>query len=84
MVVTCGPVPMMQKVVEIAMKKGFEKKNIYTVLEPYMKCGVGICGSCSLGDGSIACTDGHIVTADRFLEFVQQGKVKRTADGSWE
>jgi dihydroorotate dehydrogenase (NAD+) catalytic subunit len=83
-IVTCGPQKMMESVVDIARSHGFPYENILTVIEPYMKCGVGICGSCSLGDGTIACTDGHIVTADRFMAFVDARKVKRDACGGWE
>ncbi|MBW2971822.1 hypothetical protein KY359_02185 [Candidatus Woesearchaeota archaeon] len=82
--VVCGPLPMMLRTVEIARAKGFPDRDIHVVLEPYMKCGVGICGSCSQYDGSISCTDGHIVTADRFMSAVKHGKVKRTPDGGWE
>jgi dihydroorotate dehydrogenase electron transfer subunit len=83
-VVTCGPVDMMKEVVRIANEKGFNDKDIYVVLEPYMKCGVGICGACSLDDGSVSCTDGHIITADRFKMFVEKHRVKRDATGGWE
>jgi dihydroorotate dehydrogenase electron transfer subunit len=89
-VVTCGPIPMMRKVVETAIRKGFEQDHIFAIMEPYMKCGVGICGSCSQYDGSIACTDGHILTADRFMEsdrfrqVPEHRKLKRDATGAWE
>ncbi|MFH1064757.1 MAG: hypothetical protein V1729_06750 [Candidatus Woesearchaeota archaeon] len=83
-VVTCGPTPMMQKVVEIANRKGFPDDRIHVVMEPYMKCGVGICGSCSDADGNISCTDGHIMTGDVFKRYAVQGKLKRNACGGWE
>lgn len=83
-IVTCGPVPMMQKIVESANRKGFSDNDVYVILEPYMKCGVGICGCCSLPDGDVACTDGHIITADRFKRFISAGKIKRDAAGGWE
>ncbi|MBU2561468.1 MAG: hypothetical protein KKD17_04160 [Nanoarchaeota archaeon] len=83
-IVICGPLPMMTRAVEIARSKGFTDRDIHVVLEPYMKCGVGICGGCALIDGSIACTDGHIVTADRFMAAVKKGRVKRMPDGGWE
>jgi dihydroorotate dehydrogenase (NAD+) catalytic subunit len=82
--ITCGPNAMMEQVVKIAMREGFKPDRILAVLEPYMKCGVGICGCCALGDGHIACTDGHIVTADRFMRFVKDRKLKRDASGAWE
>jgi dihydroorotate dehydrogenase (NAD+) catalytic subunit len=83
-VVTCGPQKMMESVVDVARKAGFPYERIFVVMEPHMKCGVGICGSCSLGDGTISCTDGHVVTADRFKAFVDAHKVKRNACGGWD
>ncbi len=83
-VVTCGPLPMMERVVEIAMRKGFPAEDIFAVMEPYMKCGVGICGSCSQYDGSIACTDGHILDGKRFRQALEERKLKRDATGAWD
>jgi dihydroorotate dehydrogenase (NAD+) catalytic subunit len=83
-VVTCGPVRMMENVVESANRKGFADRDIYAIMEPYMKCGVGICGCCSFPDGSVSCTDGHIITADRLKRFIAAGRVKRDSTGGWE
>ncbi len=69
---------------DIAIKKGMSPENVYAIMEPYMKCGVGICGSCSDYRGNIACTDGHIMDANHFLEAIGSGKVKREATGAWE
>ena len=82
--VTCGPNPMMKSVIDVAVMKGLDPGRIFAVMEPYMKCGVGICGSCSDHKGNIACTDGHIVDANHFLEAWDLGKVKRGPDGAWE
>lgn len=47
----CGPEVMMREV-----KKRLSVKSQY-LLERYMKCGIGICGSCEIG-GLLVCRDG--------------------------
>jgi dihydroorotate dehydrogenase electron transfer subunit len=83
-IIACGPLPMLNEVVKVAEQKGFADSDVHLIMEPYMKCGVGICGCCSFEDGSVSCVDGHIITADRFREFYQKGKMKRNACGGWE
>lgn len=57
----CGP-PIMIKFTLAAFKElGFKDEQIYTTLERRMKCGVGICGRCNLGDKYI-CLDGPVFT----------------------
>lgn len=54
----CGPEKMMVKVIEIAKKR---IKNIQLSMERYMKCGVGLCGSCVLDDiGLRVCEEGPV------------------------
>jgi dihydroorotate dehydrogenase electron transfer subunit len=47
----CGPEPMMREV-----RKELSMKSQY-LLERYMKCGIGVCGSCEIG-GLLVCRDG--------------------------
>ena len=57
----CGP-PIMIKFTLAAFKElGFKDEQIYTTLERRMKCGIGICGRCNLGDKYI-CLDGPVFT----------------------
>lgn len=57
--VLCGP-PIMIKFTISALKSlGFADENIITTLERRMKCGIGICGRCNLGDKYI-CVDGPV------------------------
>ncbi len=57
--VLCGP-PIMIKFTLAALKElGFEDDNIITTLERRMKCGIGICGRCNLGDKYV-CLDGPV------------------------
>ena len=55
-VYTCGPEKMMYKTVQSANSKGI---FVQASLERMMKCGVGICGSCCVGE-DLACKDGTI------------------------
>lgn len=74
---TCGPELMMYKVVEMASKKGiFAQASI----ERMMKCGVGICGSCCMGE-DLVCKDGTVFGGDRLLSNREFGKKYRTKAG---
>ena len=58
-VVTCGP-PVMIKFVLFALKElGFSFDSVYTTLENRMKCGVGKCGRCNVGNQYV-CKDGPV------------------------
>ncbi len=57
--VLCGPPVMYRFVVERLLKLGFSKDHIYMSLERMMKCGVGKCGHCAIGD-KYCCTDGPV------------------------
>lgn len=57
---TCGPDLMMQNVQNV-LSKYKSKIKLYSSLEKYMKCGVGLCGSCSDGKGLRTCVDGPII-----------------------
>lgn len=52
----CGPEPMLKKTIEIC---GQLKVKCQLSLESLMKCGLGICGSCSRG-GKLVCKDGPV------------------------
>ena len=63
-VYTCGPELMMKGVVEIANKNSIP---VQASLERYMKCGIGICGSCCL-DSSLVCQDGTVFNGKQTLK----------------
>ncbi len=56
MVYTCGPERMMEKVFQATEEYGL---NIQASLERYVKCAVGLCGSCAIGPYRV-CADGPI------------------------
>ncbi len=56
-----GPAVMYPFVVAECQNKGIEDKNMYFSLERHMKCGVGKCGHCTIGDKYV-CLDGPVFT----------------------
>lgn len=73
----CGPELMLKKVADISLG---QKISCQLSLERYMKCGTGICGSCSLA-GLRVCKDGPVFYAKNLIgtEF---GKFTRDGSGS--
>lgn len=59
--VLCGPPIMIKYTLETLKKLGFAPENIVTTLEKRMKCGIGICGRCNIGDRYV-CVDGPVFT----------------------
>jgi NAD(P)H-flavin reductase len=57
----CGPPLMFRFVIKDLSAMGFEKEQIVSTLERYMKCGVGKCGHCCIGVAYV-CTDGPVFT----------------------
>jgi NAD(P)H-flavin reductase len=57
--VTCGPPIMIRFVLQGLEKLGFTPEQIITTLELKMKCGVGKCGRCNIGEKYV-CQDGPV------------------------
>ena len=76
-VYTCGPELMMKGVVEIANKNSIP---VQASLERYMKCGIGICGSCCL-DSSLVCQDGTVFNGKQLSKILDFGISYRDKDG---
>ncbi len=77
LVVACGPEIMMKKVVELALNNN---TNVQVSLERYMKCGVGICDSCTLG-GYQVCRDGPVFDGKLLIKLPEFGISKRDPCG---
>jgi NAD(P)H-flavin reductase len=58
-VVLCGPPIMIKFVLESLGELGFSLNSAYTTLENRMKCGVGKCGRCNVGNLYV-CKDGPV------------------------
>ena len=76
LIITCGPEIMMKRVLEIAEAKNIE---IQASLERKMKCGVGLCGSCCIGENNdvCVCKDGPIFTSEQLKKFPQFGSYSK-------
>jgi len=60
----CGPEMMMKGILDRLTAKGIEARGQFS-LQRYMKCAVGICGSCCMdNDGKRVCRDGPVFTGD--------------------
>ena len=62
---TCGPELMIHKVFEIAEKNGI---TLQASLERIMKCGIGLCGSCCIGEYQV-CKDGPVFSSEELREM---------------
>lgn len=59
--IVCGPPIMIKFTMPVLTKLGFEDENIITTLENRMKCGLGKCGRCNIGNVYV-CKDGPVFT----------------------
>ena len=68
----CGPPIMIKFTLPVLEKLGFSDEQVYTTLENRMKCGLGKCGRCNVGNVYV-CKDGPVFTAKQIkampLEF---------------
>jgi NAD(P)H-flavin reductase len=62
--ITCGPPVMIRFVLATARKLGFQPRDVITTLEMKMKCGVGTCGRCNIGNLYV-CKDGPVFTLEQ-------------------
>jgi dihydroorotate dehydrogenase electron transfer subunit len=78
-VLTCGPEMLMKKVVDICLRNNVPCQ---ASLERWMKCGIGLCGSCAIDPSGLrVCKDGPIFTAEK-LRGSEFGEYKRDASGA--
>ncbi len=73
----CGPEVMMFKLLPLLMKAGVKAEFS---LERSMKCGIGICDSCSI-DGFQLCTEGPVVSIEKLSGLNEFGKWKLDHSG---
>ncbi len=78
MIYTCGPEPMMQRMLLLASRF---KTPLQASLERLMRCAIGICGTCVIGKFRV-CRDGPVFTSEQLSEVKEDfGYFKRTFDG---
>lgn len=76
-VYTCGPELMMKKVFDIGSANAL---SVQASLERYMKCGIGICASCCIGD-RLVCKDGTVFNEKQLSVMSEFGKIYRDKSG---
>lgn len=79
-VYVCGPEIMMYKTVQSAYSRNI---FVQASLERMMKCGVGICGSCCVGE-DLACRDGTVFDGDHLSTNKEFGYLHRNKAGILE
>jgi dihydroorotate dehydrogenase electron transfer subunit len=77
-ILSCGPEKMMRKVLDHAVVAGVQSQFS---LQRYIKCGVGLCGSCCVEPSGLrACIDGPVFTGKQ-LDGSDFGRYMRDAAG---
>lgn len=67
----CGPPIMIKFTQPVLEKVGFTPEQIIMSLEMRMKCGIGICGRCNIGDQYV-CKDGPVFTLAQLNELPKE------------
>jgi NAD(P)H-flavin reductase len=68
--ITCGPPIMIKFVLKELDRLGFAPEQVIMTLESKMKCGLGKCGRCNVGDQYI-CQDGPVFRYDQVKGFLE-------------
>jgi NAD(P)H-flavin reductase len=69
--IICGPPVMIKFTMPVLEKLGFKEENIFTTLENRMKCGLGKCGRCNIGNVYV-CKDGPVFNYTQMKELPQE------------
>ena len=69
--IICGPPIMIRFTLPVFFDLGFSRENIYTSLEMRMKCGIGKCGRCNVGEKYV-CKDGPVFSLAELDRLTQE------------
>jgi len=67
--IVCGPPVMIRFTFPVLEKLGFSPEQMITTLEKRMKCGIGKCGRCNIGDIYV-CRDGPVFSFAQIKGFI--------------
>ena len=67
--IVCGPPIMIRFTFPVLEKLGFTPEQMLTTLEKRMKCGIGKCGRCNIGNIYV-CRDGPVFSYAQIKDFV--------------
>ncbi|MFH1943810.1 MAG: FAD/NAD(P)-binding protein [bacterium] len=71
MAFVCGPPVMIPFVIRDLLKLGFPEEAIISTLERHMKCGVGKCGHCCVGE-KYMCQDGPVFSYQEMKSLTEE------------
>jgi len=66
--VLCGPPVMIRFTLPVLRELGFKDEDVWTTLENRMKCGLGKCGRCNVGQIYV-CKEGPVFTAAQVAQM---------------
>ncbi len=69
--IICGPPIMIRFTLAGLRDLGFKDNQIVTTLEAKMKCGLGKCARCNIGEKYV-CQDGPVFTLEQISQFLEQ------------
>ncbi len=69
--IICGPPIMIRFTLTRPRELGFKDNQIVTTLEAKMKCGLGKCARCNIGEKYV-CQDGPVFTLEQISQFLEQ------------
>lgn len=69
--IICGPPIMIRFTIAKLRNLGFKDDQIVTTLEAKMKCGLGKCARCNIGEKYV-CQDGPVFTLEQISHFLEQ------------
>ena len=67
----CGPPVMIRFTSPVLTELGFTPENVIMSLEMRMKCGIGKCGRCNVGD-KLVCEHGPVFTQKELLNMPKE------------
>ncbi len=69
--IVCGPPIMIYYTLQALKNLNFKENQIVTTLEAKMKCGMGKCARCNVGEKYV-CKDGPVFTLEQISQFLEQ------------
>ncbi len=69
--IVCGPPIMIKFTMPVIDELGFSPENVLLSLEMRMKCGIGKCGRCNIGN-KFVCKDGPVFTYKEFQKMPEE------------
>lgn len=72
--IVCGPPVMMRLTMDALLELDFAPSSVYATLERRMKCGVGTCGRCNIGEKYV-CLDGPVFSLAELEGLRQRGHI---------